>query len=256
MIPEENDSTQNRPIANFEYLFQYDGFKDLRQRFMNSDGEYDSYDPNTDTKTSRYLNEDTLEYYYPKETFKEHYNSLLNKQYGLCCKNIDNHYYELSEHDTIQRFFKRTLSSLDYLLTEVENSSDLNVFVGSKEVLNKLIKFIHIKYEEFLPEGVTVEPDTVPAINNDVNPYPRIFSNKIAYNKFISLMDKFGIHGKNLANYSFVFHRMKKDLLIFEGLKTIEFIDMLSSFDIHLDRLKPQGQLGNIDYREGIYNSA
>jgi hypothetical protein len=254
MIPEENDSTQNRPIANFEYLFQYDGFIDLRQRFMNSDGEYDAYDPNTDTKTSRYLNEGTLEFYYPKETFMEHYGRLLNKQYGLSCKNIDNHYYELSEDDEIKRFLKRTLSSLDYLLTEVENSNDLNVFVGSKEVLNKLIKFIHNKYEEFLPKGVIVEPDTVTAINIDGNPYPRIFSNDNAYNKFKSLLEVFGRGNKNLANYSFIFHRMKKDLLLFEGLKQIEFIDMLSSFDIHLDRLKPQGQLGNIDYREGIYN--
>lgn len=256
MIPEENDSTKNRPIANFEYIIQYGGFNDIRQRFMNTDEEGDSYDPNTDTKTSRSLNGSTAEFYYPKETFKEHYSSLLNKQYGLSCKNIDNHYYELSADDEIKRFVKRTLVSLDYLLTEVENSNDLNVFLGSKEVLNKLIKFIHNKYEEFLPKGVILEPDTVPAINNDGNGYPRIFSNENAYYKFKSLIDKFGIDGKNLANYSFVFHRMKKDLLIIEGIKQIEFIDMLSSFDIHLDRLKPQGQLGNIDYREGIYNRA
>lgn len=254
MIPEENDSTKNRPIANFEYLFQYDGFKDLRQRFMYSDGEYDSYDPNTDTKTSMDLNEDTLEYDYPKETFKAHYSILLNKQYVLSCKIIDNHCNDLSEDDEIKRFLKRTLSSLDYLLIEVENSIDLNVLVGSKDVLNKLIKFIHDKYEEFLPKGVIVKPDTAPAKNNDGNPYPRIFSNDHAYNKFKSLLAEFGIVDKTLANYSFVFHRMKKDLLLFDGLRQIEFIDMLSSFNIHLDRLKPQSQLGNNDFRESIYN--
>jgi hypothetical protein len=47
---------------------------------------------------------------------------------------------------------------------------------------------------------------------------------------------------------------MKKDSLIFKDLKQLEFIDFLSSFEIHLDRLKPESQLGNNDLREGIYN--
>lgn len=255
MIPEKNSSTQKRPLANFEYLFQYGGLLDLRQRFIHTDEE-GAYDFISETKTSRYLDVGTLKFYDFKETFTEHYSRLLNKEYGSSVENIDNKYYDLNDAVTRQTFFKSILLLLAKLLFDVQNSIELKVYPESKEVLNKLIKFIHNKYGEFLAEGVIVEPATVPAIINDGNPYPRIFSNKIAYNKFTSLMEKFGIHGKNLANYSFVFHRMKKDLLIFDGLKTIEFIDMLSSFDIHLDRLKPQAQLGNIDYREGIYNSA
>ncbi|WP_291122648.1 hypothetical protein, partial [Flavobacterium sp. UBA6046] len=155
MIPEENVSTQNRPIANFEYLFQYDGFNDIRQRFMNTDEEGDSYDPDTDTKTSRYLNGSTLEFYYAKKTFKEHYSSMLNKQYGLSCKNIDNHYYELKDDVVIMNFFKSTLLLLDHLLTDVENSKDLNVYPENIAVLNKLIKFICIKYEPYIPNGLS-----------------------------------------------------------------------------------------------------
>ena len=86
------------------------------------------------------------------------------------------------------------------------------------------------------------------------NPYPRIFTSDKAFDKFQNLLDEFGNSNQDLANYSFVFHRMKKDSLIFKDLKQLEFIDFLSSFEIHLDRLKPESQLGNNDLREGIYN--
>ena len=86
------------------------------------------------------------------------------------------------------------------------------------------------------------------------NPYPRIFTSVDAYIKFKNLYDEFEKSNQNLANYSFVFHRMKKDHLIYKDLKQLEFIDFLSSFEIHLDRLKPISQLGNNDLREGIYN--
>jgi hypothetical protein len=86
------------------------------------------------------------------------------------------------------------------------------------------------------------------------NPYPRIFTSGGAYTKFKNLYDEFDKSTQDLANYSFVFHRMKKDNLIYKDLKQLEFIDFLSSFEIHLDRLKPISQLGNNDLREGIYN--
>jgi hypothetical protein len=155
MIPDKNCSTQRRPIANFEYIFQYGGFNDLRQKFMNNDEEGESYDPNTDTKTSRYLKEDTLEYYYPKETFKEHYSSLLSKQYGLSLENINNQCYELDDDVKIQTYFKKTLLLLNHLLNDVENSKDLNVYPESKVVLDKLIIFINIKYKSYIPNGVS-----------------------------------------------------------------------------------------------------
>lgn len=254
MIPDNNCSTQRRPIANFEYIFQYGGFNDLRQKFMNNDEEGESYDSNTDTKTWRCLNMDSGEYYDTKETFKEHYSSLLSKQYGLSLENIDNHCYELDDDVKIKTYLKRTLLLLDHLLNDVENSRDLNIYPESKVILHTLITFIEKKYGDSLSKVSLVEPDTISATKNDENPHPRIFTSLHAYNKFMSLLAEFGIVNKPLANYSFVFHRMKKDVLLFEGSKQIEFIDMLSYFDIHLDRIKPLSQLGNNDLRESIYN--
>ena len=105
------------------------------------------------------------------------------------------------------------------------------------------------------PEVVKVESkETETKLPSEDNPYPRIFTSVDAYIKFKNLYDEFEKSNQNLANYSFVFHRMKKDHLIYKDLKQLEFIDFLSSFEIHLDRLKPISQLGNNDLREGIYN--
>lgn len=105
------------------------------------------------------------------------------------------------------------------------------------------------------PVVVKVESkETENKLPSEDNPYPKFFTSVGAYIKFKNLYDEFEKSNQNLANYSFVFHRMKKDHLIYKDLKQLEFIDFLSSFEIHLDRLKPISQLGNNDLREGIYN--
>lgn len=259
MIPEKNCSTQKRPIVNFEYLFQYDGFNDIRKRFMNTDEEGDLYDNITDTKTSRYLNESTLEFYNDTETFVEHYQIMLNKQYGFSCQNIDNHFYELSEDDAIKKFFSRTLLSLDFLITEVENSNDLNGFVGSKEVLIKLIKYIHNKYGDFLPKRVLVEGINYDAnmvnedcenaklnsaaneeISGNKNPYPHVFSDGSSFNLFEKLFSLFKDSKNPIADFSFVYRMMYSDGYILSHFKPQMFINWINAepYKISVDKLK------------------
>jgi len=94
-------------------------------------------------------------------------------------------------------------------------------------------------------------------VNNlpkEQNPHPRIFTSFEAYTKFKNLLDEFGNTKENLANYSFVFHRMKRDKLIFDDYQQTQFIYFLLDFDINISRIKPKSQLGNNDLREGIYN--
>lgn len=90
---------------------------------------------------------------------------------------------------------------------------------------------------------------------NEVNPYPRIFTSFLAYKKFISLVEEFGKTPNDLANYSFVYHRMIKNKLIYADYKQTEFVFFLLDFDINISRIKPKSQLGNNDLRESIYNS-
>jgi hypothetical protein len=226
---------------------------------MNTDEEGESYDTNTDTKTSRYLNEDTLEYYYPKETFTAHYSSLLNKQYGLSCKNIDNHYYELSEDDEIKRFLKHTLSLLDYLLTEVENNSDLNVYIASKTILNKLIEFIYNKHGALLPKGVIeVQINDDANVDNEdcknaklnsaaideksgkENPYSYVFSNRSSFNLFEKLFSLFKDSKTPIADFSFVYRMMYDDGYILPHFKPQMFIKWIDAepYHISVDKLK------------------
>lgn len=104
-------------------------------------------------------------------------------------------------------------------------------------------------------EVVKVESkETESKIPSQENPYPRIFTSVGAYIKFKNLLDEFGTSNENLANYSFVYHRMKKDKLIFDDYQQIQFVYFLLEFDINISRIKPKSQLGNNDLREGIYN--
>lgn len=88
----------------------------------------------------------------------------------------------------------------------------------------------------------------------NTNPYPRIFTSPKAYNKFVKLHEEFGNSKENLANYSFVYHRMLKDNLIYSDYKKTEFVFFLLKFEINIDRIKSENQLGKTDLRESIYN--
>jgi hypothetical protein len=90
--------------------------------------------------------------------------------------------------------------------------------------------------------------------DKEENPYPRIFTTIKAFNKFKNLLEEFGNSSENLANYSFVYHRMKKDNLIFDDYQQTQFMYFLLDFDINIKRIKPKTQLGNNDLRESIYN--
>lgn len=127
-----------------------------------------------------------------------------------------------------------------------------NSFIDLKD------KFYDNKIEELLNfNDDIVENENSKNNNNQLiqeNPYPRIFTTIKAFNKFKNLVDEFGNNKENLANYSFVYHRMKKDKLIFDDYQQTQFVFFLLDFDINISRIKPKSQLGNNDLREGIYN--
>jgi hypothetical protein len=87
-----------------------------------------------------------------------------------------------------------------------------------------------------------------------VNPYPRIFTSVKAFDKFKNLVEAFGNGDEKLADYSFVFHRMRKDKLIYDDYQQTQFLYFLLEFNINISRIKPKTQLGKSDLRESIYN--
>jgi hypothetical protein len=89
---------------------------------------------------------------------------------------------------------------------------------------------------------------------SNLNIYPRIFTSINAFNRFEKLLEKFGSSDENLANYSFVYHRMIGDGLIFEDFQKVQFVYFLLDFDINIDRIKRIEDIGKITFRDNIYN--
>ena len=81
----------------------------------------------------------------------------------------------------------------------------------------------------------------------------KIFKDFKSYTIFKNLLDEFGDTIENLANYSFIFHKMTYQGLIHHDLKQQSYYDFLSEFDIFIDRIKPLKNIGKIQLRESIY---
>lgn len=91
-------------------------------------------------------------------------------------------------------------------------------------------------------------------VNIDVNLYPRIFKSNQAFIRFKKLLAEFGKSKHDLANYSYVYHRMVQDNLIYEDVQKLQFAYFLMDFDINIDRIKRFEEIGNLKFREEIYN--
>ena len=115
---------------------------------------------------------------------------------------------------------------------------------------NKIISFILDLSNKKISEN------TISKESENSNAYPRIFKDAIAFTIFKNLLKEFGDTRENLANFSFVYHKMKYDGLIYYDLLDKTFTDLLLDFDINIDRIKPLSQIGKKVYRESIYSEA
>jgi hypothetical protein len=105
------------------------------------------------------------------------------------------------------------------------------------------------------PEVVKVESkEKEIKVPSEVNPYPRIFKDYYSYSVFKKLYDEFGNKKECLSNYSYVFYKMTYEGLIHFDLLHKTYIEMLSDFDISIDRIKPKGDIGKIALRDSIYS--
>jgi hypothetical protein len=91
---------------------------------------------------------------------------------------------------------------------------------------------------------------------SEENPYPRVFKDYYSYCVFKKLYDEFGNKKECLSNYSFVFYKMTYDGLIHFDLLHKTYIEMLSNFDISIDRIKPKAEIGKLALRDSIYTRA
>jgi hypothetical protein len=99
--------------------------------------------------------------------------------------------------------------------------------------------------------GIIIPDETKPT-----NPYPRIFKDYYSFSVFQKLHNEFANTKENLSNYSYVFYKMTYEGLIHFDLLQKTYIEMLSDFDIAIDRIKPKGEIGKIALRDSIYAKA
>jgi hypothetical protein len=150
--------------------------------------------------------------------------------------------------------FNRDCNEISYIqwhrMEELNGKSDLDDY--KFEVPSIISMFNNPEIEKAI---IPTEEKSNP-IENEKNPYPRIFKNFKAYIVFKNLLEEFGTSKDSLANYSFVYHRMKKDELIYDDFQQLQFTYFLLDFNIKIDRIKRMDDIGKIDYRESIYSKA
>ena len=166
-------------------------------------------------------------------------------------------YYDGFFIDTILGF--ENISHLKYVYNFLNNIDKDNkgININNSPIrANKKLSLDVIK-PSIKTEVINIEiTDNSLSLKDKINPYPRIFKNYIAYNVFTNLLNEFGIIKDNLANYSFIYHRMKKDELIYDDFQQIQFVYFLLEFNINIDRIKRMEDIGKIALRESIYIKA
>ena len=132
-------------------------------------------------------------------------------------------------------------SRSDYLIQR-----EIHLYAANKEAA-KILSFI----DGMLNDSQIISSDSK---EQPINKYPRIFTDEKAYLFFEKLVEEFKVKKYALANFSYIFHRMKKDGLIYEDYMQTEFVFFLLNFDVNIDRIKLLGDIGNKENKEEIYN--
>lgn len=83
----------------------------------------------------------------------------------------------------------------------------------------------------------------------------RIFTSFKGESIFQKAKENYSNTQEYLADYSFLYHKMKRDKFINEFVKNIEFINFLGTENIIIDRIKPLNSIGKKEIRESLYNS-
>lgn len=151
--------------------------------------------------------------------------------------------------------FNRDCNELFYVNEYRSSEFGINVDLDDYHFEMPSIVDIIKEQSNAAPEIINIEFEDKISITDDENLYLRIFTSHKGFNKFKKLKEEFGNTKQNLSNYSFIYHRMIKDKLIYEDYKQTEFVFFLLDFNVNISRIKPKTQLGNNDLRESIYNS-
>jgi hypothetical protein len=155
-----------------------------------------------------------------------------------------------SSKDNLYVIYRKIIRSLENTFISFQNNFDKIEgidYVGLKSKFHNIeihrgveFSFITIKvimkwFNELYFELESLKPIETPSktnISNDINPHPRIFINKTAFELFENFKVK-----NPLADYSFIFRMIKRMDLSFPGIKESEFREWLSKTYPQIERL-------------------
>ena len=157
--------------------------------------------------------------------------------------------------DTLRMAYKlksKMVTYFDQCISAFEYQRDFNNEV--EDTRNKLDETISID-EVALLQPLTV-PDKPLQQEKEINPFPRIFSNNIAFQIFKSLHSNYKDKPNKTANYSFIYYAMGKDKFILCG--GTEFKNFLSNkYEIEIDRTdsRQSGKNNKTDFYNQVKES-
>ncbi|HEY9220360.1 MAG TPA: hypothetical protein VIO43_02150 [Lutibacter sp.] len=129
------------------------------------------------------------------------------------------------------------------LRPDLQDGWDFELSSKYKATFKKIINFLEIKKQQYFDEKNST---SLPIFTNDdipkqqVNPYPHIFSNVLAFNFFEKLFNLFKESDNKMADFSFLYRMMYKDGFILSHFKPQMFVNWIDQepFKISLDKLK------------------
>jgi hypothetical protein len=187
--------------------------------------------------------------------------------------NLDSFYIECPDGDE-NEFVNREINFYEKLKNDIDKINEdffshLNIYISDEYIYrvikahgidnfllstNKILVFLIEKKNYLKGDDSNKKLSENNNEESTINKYPRIFKNDFAFSIFLGLNKEFGNTIEILANYSYVFHKMTYEDLIHFDLQQKTYIDMLSDFDISIDRIKPKAEIGKIALRDSIYD--
>ncbi|MGV0830242.1 hypothetical protein ACTS9C_15530 [Empedobacter brevis] len=77
------------------------------------------------------------------------------------------------------------------------------------------------------------------------NKYPEVFTDDKSFNLFLNIIEEFGSNKNDLANYSYIFHYLKKNNYIISNCLHKNFISILKDNNIIISRIKLEKDIGS-----------
>ncbi|MBG0782055.1 MAG: hypothetical protein H0S84_07290 [Bacteroidales bacterium] len=150
-----NESISSDPFRYFYYLFLKKGINKLLKDFIPNKYAMSELDIRYDKETQSYSFYD-----YDTETgktettihkFSDHLLKILHEEYRKSEQLVKTNITKLNDEPSIKLYLKKNLSSLKYLLDNVQKSKLIDKYPVTELLLLTLIKWLFEEYEEFCP---------------------------------------------------------------------------------------------------------